>query len=211
MAIPILSTLAHVLASTDHETPQSSDAPEGHTADGDAIGVHRARPNSNTDRWPGITGHGARIAPQDTVVSGGRPARLYIAWHRCNRDGRDHAVTDEEFTRGRKEQSAGRYESVCGHVVLVGSMLLPPGSPCDRCRAYLNARATLRTTEQRLGPPTSHHKRGRWSRLLGHTKTPAVPSPRTAGRHGRAGVPVDTGSDPTAPVSAGRHALRGDR
>ncbi|MCU1687048.1 MAG: hypothetical protein JWQ81_7787 [Amycolatopsis sp.] len=141
----------------------------------------------------------------------GRVAGLYLCWYRCAHDGRDHAVTDDEFVRGRKAHSAGRYEAVCGHVVLVGSMLLPPGSPCDRCRAYLDARATLRTPEQRLGPPTSHHQRGRLSRLFHHDQAPAVPSPRTAGRHGRVGVPVDTGSAPTAPVSTGRHALRGER
>jgi hypothetical protein len=96
-------------------------------------------------------------------------------------------------------------------VVQVGSMLLPPGPPCDHCCAYLDARATLRTPAQRLGPPTSHHKRGRWSRLFGSTQTPALPSLRPAERRGWDKVPVGTGSAPTAPVSTGRHALRGGR
>ncbi|MCU1687732.1 MAG: hypothetical protein JWQ81_8471 [Amycolatopsis sp.] len=143
----------------------------------------------------------------------GQVAGLYLSWYRCGLDGHDHAVTDEEFARGRTEHSAGRYKSICGHLVLAGSMLLPPGPPCDRCRAYLDARVTLRTPVQRLGQPTHHHKRGRWSRLLGHKQTPAIPSrrPTPVGRDGRTGIPADAGSVPTAPVSAGRHALRGDR
>jgi hypothetical protein len=143
--------------------------------------------------------------------------RLYVAWHRCVLDGRDHAVTDEEFARGRKEHTQGRYESVCGHVVLIGSMLLPPGPVCARCHAYLVARATLRSAEQRLGP-TRHRKPSRWGRLFGRTQIPVVPLPRTSPdvapspeRDGRTPIPAGAGSAPSAPVPAGHHALRGAR
>lgn len=91
--------------------------------------------------------------------------RVYVAWHRCDVDARDHAVTDEEFARGRRANSAGRYESVCGHVVVVGSMLRPPGSPCMACRAFVVARSSTRPMNERTRVPRQRQA-SRWLRLF---------------------------------------------
>jgi hypothetical protein len=145
---------------------------------------------------------------------GPTPPRLYVMWYRCVADGHDHAVTDEEFARG-VHRHEGRYEAVCGHRVLIGSVLAPPAPPCARCHAYLVARATLRQADERLGRP-HHRKPSLWSRLLGPTKPPAASSARSANamspeRAGRAQVPAGTGCAPIAPAPAGRHAQRGNQ
>jgi hypothetical protein len=127
------------------------------------------------------------------VARPGRGAGLYVCWHRSEVDDRDHAVTDEEFAHGRRD-AQGRYEALCGHVVLPCSMLVPPGRPCGRCRAYLVARSTLPTVEQRVLPPR-HRKPSRWRRLV----------------RGSSDIPAGAGSALIAPVPAGRHALRGER
>jgi hypothetical protein len=133
---------------------------------------------------------------------------LYVAWHRCVADGQDHAVTDEEFARGRQEHTQGRYAAVCGHVALVGSMLLPPGRVCARCHAYLVARPAQRPVAPQFGAHR-HRKPGVWGRLCGHLQTPAVPLPRA--ENGRSLTPAGAGSAPTAPALAGHHHMRGER
>jgi hypothetical protein len=141
--------------------------------------------------------------------------RLYVAWVLCVADHRDHAVTDEEFATGVRRQR-GRFEAVCGHTVTPGSMLMPPGSPCRRCAAYLRALATLRDAEQRMNPHR-HRKPTFWSRLRGTPEPPAIPQPRehshavSPERDSRATAPAGAGSAPIAPASAGRHHLREGR
>lgn len=94
---------------------------------------------------------------------------LYLVWHRCAYDGHDHAVTDEQFARVRHEGSVGRYPAVCGHNVLVGSMLQGPGAPCAACRAYVAMRNGALA-------PVSRPKRTRrradslWSRMRRWTR-----------------------------------------
>jgi hypothetical protein len=151
------------------------------------------------------------------VLRPGRGAGLYVCWHRNELDNRDHAVTDEEFARGRRN-AQGRYTALCGHVMLPGSMLLPPGRPCPRCHASLVARPTPPAVGQRLGPPR-HRKRKppRWRWPFRSSQPSAMPEPRTRqprpmlNRSGRTPTPPRAGSAPLAPVPAGRHALRGER
>lgn len=88
----------------------------------------------------------------------GHVGGLFVSWHRSQHDGLDHALTDEEMRHGREIGSRGQYESLCGHVVLVVSMLIPPGNPCLNCRTVLCARTTLPTFEQRMRQPTRHRK-----------------------------------------------------
>lgn len=138
-------------------------------------------------------------------------SRLHVVWHRCVVDDRDHAVTDEEFTAGRF-QGQGRFVAVCGHVTYPGSMLDSPGPPCRRCNAYLEALASLRSAEQRFG--VEPRKPGFWRRLLRHIKSPAVPrscpphGTDSPARDGRTQAPAGVGSDPSAPIPAGRHRMR---
>lgn len=148
------------------------------------------------------------------VARPGQRAGLFVCWHRSQHDGLDHAVTDEEFFQAREAGSGGRYEALCGHVVLAVSMLEPSGRPCGGCHAFLKARSTLPTVEQRM-TPTRHRKPVAWRRLLPRPKPATAPTlmprqrpPLALERGGRTTVPVETGSAPTAPVSTGRHALR---
>lgn len=152
-----------------------------------------------------------------SVERPGRGAGLHVSWHRSERDGIDHAVTDEEFARGRRDDTHGRYEAVCGHVVLTGSMLLPPGRLCPRCYAFLVARSTLPTAKQRIRR-TRHRKPSALRRLLRGSQFPDLPSsipcPQSRPgpeRNGRTPVPAGAGSAPIASVPAGHHALRGAR
>jgi hypothetical protein len=146
------------------------------------------------------------------VLRPGRGAGLYVCWHRSGLDDRDHAVTDEEFIRGRRD-SQGRYEALCGHVVLPTSMLVPPGRPCPRCYAFLVARSTLPSVERRIRP-TRHRKPSRWHWLFRNPQPLAAPEswthqwPRlTPERNGRPQVPAGAGSAPTAPVPTGLHGV----
>jgi len=141
------------------------------------------------------------------VLRPGRSTWLYVCWHRSDRDGLDHAVTDEEFSRGRSEDTHGQYAALCGHVVLTGSMLDPPGLSCPLCLSYwtLAACSTLPTLEQQI-QPTQHRWLSRWHQLFSRSRMQPDPE-----RHDRPLLPAGTGSARTAPVPGGRHVLRGVR
>ncbi|MFE6610608.1 hypothetical protein [Amycolatopsis sp. NPDC057786] len=101
------------------------------------------------------------------MINGARPGRhggLYFCWHRSQYDGLDHAVTDEEFFRARKDDSRGRYAALCGHVVLAAPMLVPNGRPCKDCRAFVRAWSAARTVRHRQRP-TRHRAPAGWRRL----------------------------------------------
>lgn len=51
----------------------------------------------------------------------------------CMLDGHEHAVTDSWFCLS----VTGRYQAICSHVVVPGSMGAPPGAPCGDCLALL--------------------------------------------------------------------------
>lgn len=171
-------------------------------------------PSSPRERVPdlagGTCGEGFRVSYERR----GRVAGLYVSWHRSDGDGADHAITDEEFARGRRDNTHGRYKALCGHVVLTGSMLLPPGHLCPRCYAFLVARSTLPTVERRI-QRTRHRKPSALRRLLRGSQLPTLPPyfPRQQSRpaperNGRTPVPAGAGSATSASASAGRHALR---
>jgi hypothetical protein len=99
-------------------------------------------------------------------------------------DGRDHAVTDEEFAKHRPEP-----EGVCGDVVPLAPLTCPNGPCCLRCVAFLRARATLRNFEQR--EPHRHRKPGLVARLPHLApETPVIPSVRVGGQEHRSQTPV---------------------
>lgn len=103
-----------------------------------------------------------------------RRSRLYVSWYRCAGDNLDHAVTDEAFAQGLDLQE-GCYQAVCGHVVLIGSCLVPPGPPCVACVALLRI---LNRPAASTAEPGRHRKAHRWCRLFGRHQTPAVPQSR---------------------------------
>ncbi|MEV6441145.1 hypothetical protein [Amycolatopsis sp. NPDC051716] len=131
----------------------------------------------------------------------GKVAGLYLSWHRCVADGRDHAVIDEQFLAGMQARQ-GRYETVCGHVLNAESLLFAPGTPCARCHTYLAALASLRDVAARMAGPR-HRKGSSWRRLFARSCTPIGV--------GRTEVPSGTVGTPIALIPAGRHALRGAR
>ncbi len=54
----------------------------------------------------------------------------------CVADRLHHAVTQEELGDGVLRR-AGRFPAVCGHTIVPGSMLEPPGTPCPNCEPLL--------------------------------------------------------------------------
>lgn len=97
---------------------------------------------------------------------------LYVTWHRCVVDGFDHAVTDEEFAK-RGARPAGCRRAVCGHMLMMGSALAPPGPPCESCDTYLSTLARLRLTQEHQAERPSALRR-----LLRHFQSPAACGPR---------------------------------
>jgi hypothetical protein len=100
--------------------------------------------------------------------------RLHTGWFAGMRDGRDHAVTDEEFAR-RGEHPAGHVWVICGHVVDLAPMVAPSRPPCGRCLAVFRARQGQATP--RDAAPTRHRKPGLLRRLLTRTAQSATAPP----------------------------------
>lgn len=63
-------------------------------------------------------------------------AQIDVTWLTNTTDMSDHALTDAEFARGRRDEH-GEYRALCGQVLLPCSMLVPPGPPCPRCSALV--------------------------------------------------------------------------
>ena len=132
-------------------------------------------------------------------VSCGEP---YVTWSRCLVDGRNHAVTDEEFASGVRHQT-GCFQALCGHQLMIDSSLMPPGPPCVRCRAYLAAVAAVRETIERANAPKRRRK-ALWSRFIRHAQSSVItPSNVMADPKVRRGRVAST-----APALAGRQAHR---
>lgn len=58
--------------------------------------------------------------------------RLFVAWYRCAVDGREHAVTDDDFLTGMRS-GTGKYRSLCGYRVTMDTTLAEPAPECVRC------------------------------------------------------------------------------
>ncbi|MFI9382504.1 hypothetical protein [Kutzneria sp. NPDC052558] len=84
----------------------------------------------------------------------GESEKVFTSWL-TSTDRIDHAVTDEAFAAQSPEP-----EAVCGAVITLAPMEAPPGPCCARCVAFLNARESLRTLEQRIQP--HRHRRPSW-------------------------------------------------
>jgi hypothetical protein len=123
--------------------------------------------------------------------------KLFITGRTSARDGYEHAVSDEEATRGFHEDDDP--EAVCGHRVAPMPLETPQGQPCPECVRFLRARASLPTVEQRTGT----HRMGKhrhctpssWlARVLTRRATrrqaPAPRRPDGAGLGG-SGIPAD--------------------
>ncbi len=134
-------------------------------------------------------------------TSRSRRPRFYVRWYRCTGDSLDHAVTDEAFAQGLELQE-GRYLAVCGHVVLIGSCLAPPGPPCVACAALLRI---LNRPANPTAEPGRHRKAHRWCRLFGRDQTPAGPQSRP--RQRARATPEQDGRTITS-MDAGRHRAR---
>lgn len=101
-------------------------------------------------------------------------AQHHVAWHPCMVDGREHAITDEEFARAFHART-GTFEAVCGHVVSPGSMLLAPGRDCPCCLTFLRIRSTMRSFEERVSHPFHRTRRGWLRRFVSRHQSPAAP------------------------------------
>lgn len=99
-----------------------------------------------------------RRSPQTQPCSqatGGVAQRLYTIPITCQRDGREHLVTDEAAAVGRHN---GEYEALCGYVLLAAPMVAPVGRRCARCTAATiasTAREAHRGTESQSTPRTA--------------------------------------------------------
>lgn len=132
---------------------------------------------------------------------------LYVVWHRCDVDGLEHAVTDEEFAHG-PHRSRGLFRAVCGHVTRPGSMLLAPEATCEACRERLARNRGLLAPPRAAAVPQQRH--GALHRVFARFRSPVVPFPDTVSstRNDRSPSPADTGCGPDASVSAGHHGGR---
>jgi len=103
-----------------------------------------------------------------------RVERIFTTWL-TSTDRVDHAVTDEQFHDNRPEPAA-----VCGDVILLAAMETPPGPHCPRCTAFLLARESLSTMDQRLS--VHRHRRPSWLDRILHpdSEIPPVPGQRPA-------------------------------
>jgi hypothetical protein len=95
--------------------------------------------------------------------------RVFFIWVTSHYPHVDHAVSDEEMG-ARDQESRGEFWALCGAEFLAAPDTRPPGRQCAECVRFLCARATLATTEQRLGHPVGchrgrHARQGWWSRL----------------------------------------------
>jgi hypothetical protein len=77
--------------------------------------------------------------------------RLYTIPITCCLDGQAHDVTDESVAAGWR--AGGRYEALCGYVVVPAAMVAPIGRPCARCAAVV--------ASHRLTPATAPVRRRR--------------------------------------------------
>jgi hypothetical protein len=88
-------------------------------------------------------------------------------WVTSVTDDVDHAVRHESMAVGITS-GAGKFEAVCGALVVPHSMTEPPHDRCLPCVAYLRAQRSLRDLERRMTPKPRHRtRRWTWSRLLG--------------------------------------------
>lgn len=66
-------------------------------------------------------------------------------WMTCVSDGRDHLVAEGSLEAGRR---TGRYQALCEHEIMPGSLMAPPGPTCTDCaqRGGRRAAAARRRT-----------------------------------------------------------------
>jgi len=86
--------------------------------------------------------------------------RLYTIPITCCLDGRAHDVTDESVITGWR--AGGRYEALCGYVVVPAAMVAPIGRRCARCAEVVASHQQRTTTVDQ----PRHHQRGRLWRML---------------------------------------------
>jgi hypothetical protein len=114
----------------------------------------RGKPTNMTIRPPGV---GMSVAE-----------RQYTTPIACSVDGQAHDVTDETAAVGHH---AGKYQALCGYVVLAASMIAPVGRPCSKCiAASVMAQRTMGQPVRR----SRHRQTGRLWRML--RQRLAVPS-----------------------------------
>lgn len=147
--------------------------------------------------------------------------RHHLTWITADSDAViDHAVTDDALAAGMASQ--GVYQGLCGVLFVSAPMTAAPGNVCVGCRLFIEARASLKSMEQRMSVRRCHRRHARpgvLARMAAALKSPAVPSHIPHPRSGLTATGDDyattdsatAGSAAVAPVSTGRHALRGTR
>ncbi|WP_158886830.1 hypothetical protein [Amycolatopsis anabasis] len=99
---------------------------------------------------------GSTVEAGKAVVGG---ERLYTTWFRSTSDGKDHAVTDEDFAN---PLLPGQYRAICDHVVDIAPATAPPGPVCRDCLSVLRGHQLV------LVPGSARHRKaGFFSRLFG--------------------------------------------
>lgn len=67
--------------------------------------------------------------------------RLHVSWFTSATDGREHAVTDEEYAQAR---AAGTDpEAMCGEIMMPTPLMAEIGRRCGSCARYIKARKSL--------------------------------------------------------------------
>jgi hypothetical protein len=89
--------------------------------------------------------------------------RLYTIPITCCLDGRAHDVTDQNVAAGWR--AGGRYEALCGYVVVPAAMVAPIGRPCARCAAVV---ASHRLTPTTVGRSRRRQRGWLWRMLHPH-------------------------------------------
>ena len=136
----------------------------------------------------------------------------WFTWITAQADGTEHAVTEKAEQTSRAARR-GAFEAMCGEIFLCASMDVGPSRTCPRCRAFIQARAEMRSFEEVL---TEHRRPGWLARLLNRyvspedvgsqqTQSPAAPrstGPRSTGEARRRRVnagPVWAGENGPTP------------
>lgn len=86
----------------------------------------------------------------------------------------DHAVLQLDLARWAQEPGPG-LPSICGESFCPAPMIAEPGPRCFRCRRYLQARATLRSAEERLSALPRDRRNTVVRRFLAAVMLPQTP------------------------------------
>lgn len=83
-----------------------------------------------------------------TIEQVRRGSRTRPATMTSSTDGRDHLISEQAMAAGLVA-SEGEYVAICGRVVMVAPLVVPPGPTCLDCETALHRITTGSSTTQR--------------------------------------------------------------